>query len=117
MVEFQGEPSVLARWAVNLVRNERLVILEVRVANRAIGLAVKPLERAMFAGRLLVNVVARRARHLGVAVHHNIADIFVDVAVARIQRGDIRIGQVDLKILKQVVARHELVRIRLRCAL
>ena len=69
-------------------------------------------EQAMLAGRLLVYVVAGKARRPFLAQHGHGANVFHYVAIHGIQSSDGGGKKIDVEIAKQIVAGHEVIGVR-----
>lgn len=66
----------------------------------------------VFPARLLVDVMTRKARDIGVSIHYNTADVLHDVSVSGIQRLQMRVGPVDFQVAEQIIAGHKIIGIR-----
>src|ERR1700722_2240157 len=66
---------------------------------------------AMPGRRMIVNLVTTDTGNIA-SVRNNIAGVAQDVAIAGIQVDIIRLREINMEILKQVIARHEVVGIR-----
>ena len=100
--------SILTQRAVNLVT---LDVLEA-FALMALRADRRPQNPAVFETRVCVNLMAVQTGDRFIAVERDIADVAPDVAVSRVQFLVIGPGPIQFQILKQIVARHEIVRVR-----
>ena len=67
---------------------------------------------AMALGRAGVDFMAAETRHRVAAVHDHVAHVVQHMPIGRIDLWVVGQGPVDLKVLEQVIARDEVVRIR-----